>query len=402
MKKIISLATAVVLCLMLLLPITVSAAPASVTMSVPSTVREGDTITVVFKLNGSNLYGLSGTLKYDSRQVQLVGTKQEIASPWEVEFNGNKFVAYDNKLSRPINSATAVLSARFKIKATAGTKFTITFTDLAASDGQNEQNLVDLVYSATVAPAASANNNLASLTANGVELSPVFNAGTVKYTASVPFEVSKLDVTAVAADAKASVAVSSPNLTPGATTNVKVTVTAENGSQKVYTIAVTRAQDPNYQASGNNTLSGITVEGFLLSPGFSGAVTEYVVWVPYETESVTVSGQAADAKATVAVVGGEALVAGEDNAVSVICTAEDGTAKTYTVIVKRAAAHGETEEPTPPVEEPSEEKEPAEAPTKAEPSEKVGFPLWLVIVAAAGGLVIGFVIGFVVKKSKKA
>lgn len=96
MKKVISIFTVLVLCLALMLPMTVSAASASASLTGPGTVRAGDTITLNFNLNGSGIFGASGTLSYDSSQVILSGTTQKIGSPWAVEFNGNNFVAYDN------------------------------------------------------------------------------------------------------------------------------------------------------------------------------------------------------------------------------------------------------------------------------------------------------------------
>ena len=59
----------------------------------------------------------------------------------------------------------------------------------------------------------------------------------------------------------------------------------------------------------------------------------------YETTSVKVSGTVADKKASVEIVGGDNLAAGQDNTVKVICTAENGDKKEYTVIVKRAPGH---------------------------------------------------------------
>ena len=127
-----------------------------------------------------------------------------------------------------------------------------------------------------------------------------------------------------------------------------INVTSESGSSKTYTIAVTRAQDPNYQPSGNNNLSGITVDGFVLSPVFSAENTQYIVWLPYETENITVRGTAADKLASVEVIGGSNLIAGQDNEIQVICTAENGEQKIYYVIAKRAAAHdGEVTPPQP-------------------------------------------------------
>ncbi len=411
MKKILSVFT--VLLLLSALVLTAFAASASAELTGPKTVRAGDTITLNFNLSGSGIYGASGTLSYDSSKVTLTGTSQKIDSPWVVEFSGNNFVAYDNNLSSPINSSKTLFSATFKVKDVAvGTNIKIS-CNVAASDGSADINIGTVNYSVNTAAPLSTNNKLASLTVSNATISPAFNADTTSYTAEVPFEVSKLDVKATAADSKAKVSINSPNLTPNGTTNVTVTVTAENGSTKTYTIAVKRAQDPNYVASGNNDLSDITVEGFLLSPVFDPAVTEYVVWVPYETESIAIAGTAADGKASVRTEGGDKLLAGQDNEVKVICTAENGTEKVYTVTVKRGPAHdGTVEEPPatepepdvmePPTAEPTEP--PATAPTQPVPTQPTDdaapaeTPWWLLVIIGVIGLGIGFAAGFFTKK----
>ena len=401
MKKIVSSLAALILT-MCLLPCTASAASASASLSGPGTVRAGDSITLTFKLNGSNLSGASGTLSYDGNQLQLTGTKQTIASPWMVEFNGNNMVAYDNNLSSPINGGKDLFTVSFKVKdVAAGTKITVSYTDVKASDGSADANVGTVSYSATVAAPLSTNNALASLTVSNATISPAFNANTTSYTADVPFSVSKLDVKAAAADSKAKVSISSPTLTPNGTTNVTITVTAESGAKKTYTIKVHREQDPNYVPSGNNDLSGITVDGFLLSPVFRTDVTEYVVWLPYETGNVKISGKAADSKASVQVVGGDQLAAGQDNPVQVICTAENGEKKTYTVVVKRAAAHDGSvdEKPTTPTTEPTQTTTTAgEVPGSTEPSGNGGIPWWTLLIVGVACLGGGFAVGFLLKE----
>ncbi len=350
MKRLISILTVFMILLSSVFAVSVSAASASASLTGPSTVRAGDKITLSFNLNGSGIYGASGTLSYNSSQVTLTGTSQKIASPWAVEFNGNNFVAYDNNLSSPINSNKTLFTATFTVKnVPVGTSIKISYTSVTASDGNADTNIGTVTYSKAVAAPLSTNNNLSSLKVSNATISPAFNASTTKYTASVPFSVSKLSVTATAADSKAKVSVNSPTLTPDGTTDVTVTVTAESGAKKTYTISVKRAKDPNYVASSNNKLSGIKVDGFLLSPVFNSSTDKYVVWLPYETSSVKVSATAEDSRASVTVVGGDSLKAGEDNTVKVICKAENGTEKEYTVIVKRAAAHG-AQEQKPPVQ----------------------------------------------------
>lgn len=402
MKKIIAALATGMLALTLLLPMAASAASASATLSGPGTVRAGDSITLTFKLNGSNLSGASGTLSYDSSQLQMTGTKQVIASPWAVEFNGNNMVAYDNNLSAPINGGKDLFTVSFKVKdVAAGTKITVSYTDVKASDGSADANIGTVSYTATVAAPLSGNCELSSLTVGNATISPAFSAGTTSYTADVPFSVSKLDVTATAADSKAKVSISSPTLTPDGTTNVTITVTAESGAKKTYTIKVHREKDPNYVASGNNALAGITVDGFLLSPVFSAEVTQYVVWLPYETESVSISGKAADGKASVQVVGGDQLAAGQDNPVKVICTAENGEQKEYTVIVKRAVAHDGSvdEKPTTPTTEPTQTTTTAgEVPGSTEPSGNGGIPWWMLLIVGVVCLGGGFAVGFLLRE----
>lgn len=411
MKRIISLVLIVVLCVSLF-AVAAFAASASAKLTGPGTVRAGDTITLTFNLNGSGIYGASGTLSYDANQLELKKTEQKIGNGWAVEFNGNNFVAYDNNLAKPINSNTALFAVTFKVKNLAvGTRLTVSYTGVTSSDGSADTNIGTVSYAATIAAPLSTDNALKSLTVSNATISPAFSAGTTSYTAEVPFEVSKLDIKAQANDGKAKVSIDNPELTPNGTTNVTITVTAENGSRKTYTIAVKRAQDPNYVPSSNNALSGITVDGFLLSPVFSPENTQYVIWLPYETERVTVSGTAADSKASVTVEGGDALIAGADNEIKVICTAEDGTQKVYTIIAKRAAAHGSgtepTDPPTEPTDPPTEPTEPATEPTEPAPTQPQeptgnenngGFSWWILLLVGIVCLAVGAAAGIFVDK----
>lgn len=355
MKKIISFLTVAILLVTLSFgTLNVSALSGSASLSGPKTVRAGDTIKLSFSISGSGLLGAEGSISYNSSQLTLASTKQVIGGSWVVEFNGNTFVAYDNDQTSPINSSKTLFELTFKVKAIEeGSQIKVSCSS-DISDGRSDKR-VDATYSATIAAPLSTNNNLASLTVSNATITPSFSTDVTSYKADVGFDVSKLQVTASAEDSKAKVTVDNPNLRADATTKVTVTVTAENGSKKTYTISVKRAGDPNYVASGNNNLKSITVDGFLLSPVFKSDVTRYVVWLPYETESITVKGVAADNKASVETVGGSGLLAGQDNEIKVICTAENGNKKEYIVVAKRAAGHdGSVDEM--PEEDPEEQK----------------------------------------------
>lgn len=89
-------------------------------------------------------------------------------------------------------------------------------------------------------------------------------------------------------------------------------------------------------ASGNNNLSSLSISPGTLSPGFSAGTTSYSASVSNSTTSVAVSATAADGKARVAVWGNTGLSVG-NNTVTVQVTAENGSKKTYTITVNRAA-----------------------------------------------------------------
>ena len=355
MKKIFSIALVAILCVSLL-AINAFAAGASATFTGPTTVRAGDTITLTFKLNGTGLLGAEGLLSYDENHVELMETAQKIKSPWKVDFNGKKFLAYeDGNQDQPINSETAMFTAKFKVKnLETGTNVTISVKDVKASAGSTEK-LGEIIYTTTIAAPKSSDNTLKDLMVSNATISPAFDPNVTNYTASVPFSINSLQVTPVLNDAKATVKITGNNLVAGGKTKVTVTVTAENGSIKTYTITVTRGADPNYTPSSNNNLSGIRVGGFLLSPEFSADCTDYVVWLPYETDSITVTGMTADSKATARTEGGDTLIAGQFNEIKVICTAENGDEKVYTVRAWRAGADAAApnQQPTAPTTQPT-------------------------------------------------
>lgn len=85
--------------------------------------------------------------------------------------------------------------------------------------------------------------------------------------------------------------------------------------------------------SGENTLSSLSVSPGTLEPAFDPATTNYTLSVPFEVTEITVSGTPSHQAATVAV-SGSALAVGE-NPIEVVCTAQNGSRRVYTVTVTR-------------------------------------------------------------------
>jgi hypothetical protein len=102
-----------------------------------------------------------------------------------------------------------------------------------------------------VAAALSADNSLAQLSISGASLSPEFYYKTVKYTATVPYDVTEVEVTAKTSNAKASIESVSGNEELSVGENkIKVVVIAENGNEATYTITVTRLAEGESADSG--------------------------------------------------------------------------------------------------------------------------------------------------------
>lgn len=345
-------------------------AAGSASVKGPGSVRAGDTIEISFSAGGG-IYGGEGSVSFDESQLTLKKYTGSLSGDWEVEFNGNKFVFYDNKLSTPITGSKTIFKASFTVNKNLepGTEISVSVKGIKLSgEGNQESSLGTKTYKTTILPPLSGNCNLASLSVSNAQISPAFSTGTTSYSASVPFTTDTLKLTATAEDADAKVTVKNTKLTAGKTTTVSITVKAANGTTKTYSIKVKRAQDPNYVPSDNAALSELSVQEFRLSPAFSPDVKQYYVWLPYEVDTLTLSGKTADTKAELAIAEAANLEAGKGTDISVTVTAENGTEQVYTVTAVRAPAPADTEsflnpQPTEPEVEPT--VEPTTAPTEA-------------------------------------
>jgi hypothetical protein len=258
-----------------------------------------------------------------------------------VEFIGANFVAYDNALTNPINGSVTLFTMTFKVNSgvASGVNLSVSVGSAKATGGSSDIAMNTATYGASIAAALSGNTYLSSLSIDSATLTPGFDKNTTTYSVNVPFSVSQLNVNAKAEDGNSKVSVNSPTLTPAGTTAVSVTVTAQSGAKKTYTINATRAQDPNYKPSTNNNLSGISVNAGILSPAFNPDTTSYVIWLPYEIDKITAAGTPQDSKAKVSITGGDNLIAGKDNTITVTCTSESGAPKNYIITAKRAVGN---------------------------------------------------------------
>lgn len=296
--------------------------------------RAGDTITVSFVVSGTDISMLSGTLNYDSNQLQYISAST--MDGWDTTWQGNRFLSEDKNFTHKINGSSTVMTISFKLKdnVSTGSSINVSITGL---EGVNADDFTmgDANYSVSVAAPLSSNTNLSALSVNGLTLSPAFSAGTKNYNVGeVEFATSRLTINATAEDAKSTVRIGDTDLAVGENT-ISVTVRAENGDSSTYTITVTRQQDPNYKASSDASLLSINLSAGSLSPVFSSDKKEYIVYLPFEAKgtSFTANGKTKDEKALGVTAGSIEALAEGNNKVTVIGKAEDGSTSEYVINV---------------------------------------------------------------------
>lgn len=109
---------------------------------------------------------------------------------------------------------------------------------------------------------------------------------------------------------------------------VKLTVVAQDGTTKVYTVVVTKKKE------NNANLESLTINNGELVPEFNKDTLEYTVELENYIDTINVTGKAESDKATVTGNGNYNLIEGK-NKIQIMVTAEDGTIKTYLVTVTR-------------------------------------------------------------------
>jgi len=178
--------------------------------------------------------------------------------------------------------------------------------------------------------AKSSNNYLKSL---DVKTYPInFNKNTNSYSLTVPYEVDKLDLSALSEDDKAKVKIiGNSDLKVGAVNIIEIEVTAEDGSLRIYTINVTRSS-----IVSKTKLANLEVKNHTISPKFDPEIEEYSLTVPYSVTDLDVIYKTSDKDAKVSITGDKNLKVG-NNVVLVKVTDANGFTRTYIINVEREA-----------------------------------------------------------------
>lgn len=183
--------------------------------------------------------------------------------------------------------------------------------------------------------AKSSNAMLSGLTVDIEGLSPEFNKDTDNYTLQVGSDVEAIQITATPEDENATVQVQgNENLQEGENT-VTITVTAEDGTTKVYTITVNKG---NVEQVASLGLSTLTIDGIDMENVFSPTTYEYTIEVNQDVTQLDITAEANEEGATVEIVGNQDFQEGE-NIVSIIVKSADGEETvTYQLTINKNTA----------------------------------------------------------------
>lgn len=179
----------------------------------------------------------------------------------------------------------------------------------------------------------SADKALKSLEVTPEGLTPAFDPETTTYTLEVTASTEKIDVKATSNDEKAKVTVTGNDALKVGDNAVKITVTAEDETARIYTINVKRPEKSTL------ALSSLKINGCTMSPAFSPEVYEYNVDLKNSTlDKLDLSAIPGVEGAEVEITGNENLKNGA-NTVTITVKSEDGTEKSiYKIHVKKTAA----------------------------------------------------------------
>ncbi len=103
----------------------------------------------------------------------------------------------------------------------------------------------------------------------------------------------------------------------------------------------TACAKPTVNGSPNNKLSGITIDGYSLTPTFSKDTEKYALVVDSSVSSVNIRATAIDSKATVSGAGTISLGSGT-TIVKIVVKAENGDMRTYQVSIAKGNGNGST------------------------------------------------------------
>lgn len=224
------------------------AASAVVDLAADSTeVTEGDTVYVYINIDSKTTFGdFEADLTYDKNVLDYQGGADVITG-------GSGYLKISDLDNGQLNTSRKY-ALEFKALKVGISDITFSGSVTVYDENGNEMSVSsDSIEISVKAPvSASTDANLSSLVTSPGNLSPTFDKNVTDYSMKVDNEVSKLIISAIPEDEKATVSVSGNDILKEGQNKIVITVLAESGDIIEYTINVYREPAP--------TVTGLPVQ----------------------------------------------------------------------------------------------------------------------------------------------
>lgn len=194
----------------------------------------------------------------------------------------------------------------------------------------------------------SSNNYLSGITISTGTLSPEFYRETFEYTVEFDdtvnlYDLKEIEISATAEDNRATVEGAGTIQLNDGENNITLTVTAENGTARTYTIKVVKPMPVEQSALRLQTLvlNGINTNGEYqtINIEFDPETFDYDITVPNEITAISINPTTENEDIIIEATGGESLNEGDNRIIIILTSPSDETIKTtYTINVERQAA----------------------------------------------------------------
>ncbi len=231
MKKIIKYLTIILVTFIFMT--NVNAASGKITVSTnKSTVTVGSSITATVTVSSSSAIGSwEWIIDYDTNKLKLTSGKLRVADVGDGKIKSKSYTYTFKTLAK----GSTTISIKSSNILDWNTK------EMSFSTGSKT---IKIITQADLEASYSKDNKLKSLSVDGYELSPAFSKDETNYKVEVPSDTTKININATKNDSSASVSGDNEHEVSEGENKFVITVTAENGSTKEYTIIV-NVIDPN-------------------------------------------------------------------------------------------------------------------------------------------------------------
>lgn len=262
-----------------------------------STVSVGNNVTATISVSGSDISAYTIYVSYNSSVLQYnsaSGSAIVNGGGGTVTASGTSAGSFSISFTAIANGSGSITTSGSDVYDINGNAVSIshagaTVTVETTSNEDNKSTTEEgKTTETTEEDGKSADCDLASLQVSPGTLNPSFSADRTSYSLQVDEDVTSVVVSAEVADGKATTNISGANSIQKGKNTVRVTVTAENGAVKVYTINVQAGEDvgdPVATIEGKDYSFVMSEDGLEAPEGFTAGTTTYKDWDVLSYES---------------------------------------------------------------------------------------------------------------------